>query len=198
MHRDFLLCTVCDLVFVPRSQQIDESAQKERYCQHNNRVDDPDYRAFLGRLYYALKPHLQEGAKGLDFGAGPGPALFAMMCEDGFDARMYDLFFHPDEAALTQTYDFITCTETVEHFADPLREFATLDRLMRPGGWLGVMTGMLQTWDDFASWHYHRDPTHINFFSLITMKWLAERHGWEWQSPRQNVVLFRKGWAEVN
>lgn len=190
--RDFLHCGVCDMVFVPRCQLISEDAQRERYLQHNNDVDDPDYRAFLGRLYYELKPYLSKRAKGLDYGAGPGPALVAMMREDGFDARMYDIFFHPDESALEDTYDFITCTETAEHFTDPAREFGRLEGMLKRPGWLGVMTGMLDDWSSFPSWHYHRDPTHVCFYSRKTMLWIANRYVWEAVFPRENVILFHK------
>lgn len=191
-YRDFVRCAACDMVFAPRCQQLDAAAQKARYLQHNNDVNDPDYRRFLGRLYYALKPYLKHGARGLDYGAGPGPALQRMMLEDGFEAAIYDLYFHPNAAALAQTYDFITCTETAEHFADPMGEFAALNGLLRRGGRLGVMTGMPESWDDFASWHYHRDPTHINFYSRATMEWIAKRHGWDADFPCRNVALFHK------
>ena len=192
-NRDFLYCNECDLVFVPRAQLLDAAGQKARYLQHNNEVDDPAYREFLGRMYYALRPHLNAGAKGLDYGAGPGPALQQMMIEDGFEASVYDIYFHPDTSALTVKYDFITCTETAEHFGDPRGEFDRFNGMLRRGGWLGVMTGMLQNWEDFSSWYYHRDPTHVNFFSHATMLWLAALYGWEERFPSQNVVLFRKG-----
>ena len=191
-YRDFLHCGECDMVFVPRTQLLDEYQQKARYLQHNNEVNDPAYREFLGRMYYELRPHLHPGAKGLDYGSGPGPALQQMMLEDGFEAYIYDIYFHPDETALTQTYDFVTCTETVEHFSDPRQEFERMGRLLRPNGWLGVMTGMLENWSKFPTWYYHRDPTHVNFFSVATMQWIAERYGWEPHFPRPNVVLFRK------
>ena len=143
-YRDFFRCGECDMVFVPRSQLLDPAGQKARYLEHNNDIDDPAYRDFLGRMYYALRPHLKPGARGLDYGAGPGPALQRMMIEDGFEAYTYDIFFYPDEAVLSTAYDFVTCTETAEHFDDPRREFDSLDGLMRSGGWLGVMTGMLE------------------------------------------------------
>ena len=190
--RDFLHCGECDLVFVPRAQQLSKAEQKARYLEHNNDVYDPAYRQFLGRLYFALKPHLEHGSLGLDYGAGPGPALQRMMLEDGFDARIYDIYFHPDASVLALKYDFITCTETAEHFAEPMCEFAAFDRLLAGGGWIGVMTGMLKSWDDFELWHYHRDPTHINFYSRATMRWIAERLGWRVCFPSQNVALFRK------
>ena len=135
---------------------------------------------------------LAPGAKGLDFGAGPGPALAMMMGEEGFNIHLYDPIFHPNASTLEQTYDFITCTETAEHLANPIREFQILDRMLRPLGWLGVMTGMLESWNAFAEWYYHRDPTHICFYSKCTMQWVANVFSWDIHFPRQNVVLFRK------
>ena len=191
-YRDFFQCGECDMVFVPRSQLLDAADQKARYLEHNNDIDDPAYRDFLGRMYYALRPHLKPRARGLDYGAGPGPALQQMMIEDGFEAYTYDIFFYPDEAILSTTYDFVTCTETAEHFDDPRREFDSLDGLMRSGGWLGVMTGMLEQWDEFPGWYYHRDPTHVNFFSKSTMQWIARHYNWGECFPRENVALFKK------
>lgn len=190
--RDFLHCEYCDLVFVPRAQLLDAAGQKARYLEHNNDVDDPEYRKFLRRMYDELRPHLRTGGKGLDYGAGPGPALQQMMLEDGFEAQVYDIYFHPDRTVLAQSYDFVTCTETVEHFDDPIGELERINGLLMPGGCLGVMTGMLESWDDFPDWYYHRDPTHVNFFSRETMRWIANRFCWTEQFPRDNVALFRK------
>lgn len=188
--RDFLHCDSCDLVFVPRRFFLNPDAEKARYLLHNNDTDDPDYRSFLGRLYYALKPFLKRGAKGLDYGAGPGPALLTMMREDGFDARMYDPYFCPDGDALEDSYDFITCTETAEHFRTPDADFERLNALLNRPGWLGVMTAMLDDWAEFPNWYYHRDPTHVCFYSRKTMEWIANHHSWKVSFPRPNVAIF--------
>ena len=190
--RDFFICGVCDMVFVPRSALISPEAQKARYLEHNNEVDDPSYREFLSRLYGPMKPYLRSGSTGLDYGAGPGPALAAMMREDGHEVSIYDPFFQPDENVLEDAYDFITCTETAEHFSEPALDFQRLDGLLKSGGWLGVMTGMLTDWSEFPGWYYHRDPTHVNFYSHETMQWLASRYGWHVIFPEQNVALFQK------
>ena len=191
-HREFDHCPECDIVFVPRRDHLDEAAQRERYLTHKNDTDDEGYRSFLSRLLDALRPHLRPGSTGLDYGAGTGPALAVMMREEGFGVRLYDPFFHPDESVLGQTFDFITCTETAEHFADPIREFQALHRMLRPAGWLGIMTGMLDSWDGFPDWYYHRDPTHICFYSKKTMEWIGEWLSWEVRFPRENVALFHK------
>ena len=148
-----------------RGFTLEREAQRQRYLTHNNDPGDPAYRGFLSRLFDELRPHLAGGASGLDYGAGPGPALAAMMGEEGFSVRVYDPFFYPDTSALEARYDFITCTETAEHFSRPREDFDRLDALLKPSGRLGVMTGMLDDWEEFPDWHYRLDPTHISFYS---------------------------------
>ena len=115
-----------------------------------------------------------------------------MMREDGFCVRGYDPHFCPNESALGDRYDFVTCTETAEHFVDPKTDFDILHGALLPGGWLGLMTSMPNDWDEFADWYYHRDPTHLCFYSADTMRWIARHYGYDVAFPRQNVVLFRK------
>ena len=67
-----------------------------------------------------------------------------MIEEDGHSAALYDPLFHPDESVLARTYDFITCTETVEHFATPRADFLRLNELLAPGAYLGIMTDILE------------------------------------------------------
>jgi SAM-dependent methyltransferase len=115
-----------------------------------------------------------------------------MLAAEGFSMALFDPFFYDDESVLESTYDFVTCTEVVEHLHQPARVFRQLEGLLKPGGWLGVMT-CFQTDDDrFANWHYRRDPTHVVFYRERTFAWLAERYGWHMEVPRKDVVLFRK------
>ena len=70
---------------------------------------------------------------------------------------------------------------------------AIIGGVLNPGGWLGVMTKWVGSHDDFVSWRYIRDPTHVAFYSPRTLRWIAER----WAAPvdfaGDNVALFRKG-----
>jgi taurine dioxygenase len=72
----------------------------------------------------------RRGRGGWIMAADPGPALAAMLREAGHEVALYDPFFAPDPAPLAAIYDFVTCTETAEHFHDPRAEFA---RLRGPG-----------------------------------------------------------------
>jgi SAM-dependent methyltransferase len=191
--RDYFRCPRCDLVFMDPVQRPDADAERAHYATHRNDAGDPRYRRFLDRLAAPLAQRLAPGASGLDYGCGPGPTLSLMLEEKGFRMRVHDPFFAPDPAALAATYDFITATEVVEHFFEPRQEFGLLDRLLRPGGWLGVMTEIMHEDRDLAAWRYARDPTHVSFYAPATLRWIAGQYGWHMEAPHPNVVLFRKG-----
>ena len=190
--RDYWRCERCVATFLDPGQHPPLAREVAEYDRHENDLHDPGYRRFLARLTDPLRPLLSETAQGLDFGCGPGPALVAMMAEHGFDMAAYDPIYAPDDRLLERRYDFITCTEVVEHLFQPADVFRLLDRMLKPGGWLGVMT-QFQTDDErFAGWHYRRDPTHVVFYREETFRWLAGEKHWSVQIPRKNVVLFHK------
>jgi len=190
--RDYWRCEACEARFLDPRQLPDPEDERAHYLLHENDPDDPRYRKFLSRLAGPLVEKLGAGKIGLDYGCGPGPALAAMLREAGHEMALYDLFFPPDPKALAQTYDFITCSETAEHFHHPVEEFDRLDAMLRPGGWLGVMT-CFQTDDArFANWHYRKDPTHVVFYREATCDVIAAQRGWSCEVPVKDVVLLRK------
>lgn len=185
-------CPECDLVSQWREQWPDAGTERSHYDTHENSPDDPGYRGFLARLARPLFDHLEAGATGLDYGCGPGPTLAVMAAEAGYRMANYDPLFARDEAVLQRQYDFITCTEAAEHFHDPAAEFSRMAGLLKPGGWLGLMTELHDEVEDFSGWWYHRDPTHVVFYSTMTLRWLAACHGWEIVSREGAVTLLRQ------
>jgi hypothetical protein len=173
-------------------QRLSSAAERAHYGTHENDPRDAGYRRFLSRLSVPLVERLHAGAEGLDYGSGPGPTLSLMLEEQGYAMQVFDPFFSPDASVLERTYDFITGTEVVEHFFSPREELDRMDRMLRPGGWLALMTEVLQEERAFSTWRYARDPTHVCFFAPATLQWIAEHYGWSLQSPQQNVVLFQK------
>lgn len=189
---DYWACDRCGARFLDPEQHPSRQDELATYLQHQNDPSDPRYRRFLAKLADPLLSRLAKGAAGLDYGCGPGPALAAILREAGHPVALYDPFFAPDTAALERRYDFVTCTETAEHFHRPAEEFARLMALVRPGGWLAVMT-CFQT-DDvrFAGWHYRKDPTHVVFYREETFRHLAHRNGWECEVPCKDVAILRR------
>jgi hypothetical protein len=192
-RRDYLRCNACALVYVPRAQHLDADEERRRYDQHNNDPADPAYRRFLSALCQPMIERLSAGAAGLDYGSGPGPTLSLMFEEAGHPMRIYDPFYADDRAALRQRYDFVTCSEVAEHFAEPGREWKRLIGLLKPGGRLGVMTSLLTPDIDFGRWYYKDDPTHVCFYAPETIAWLAARHRLQVEFLTPAVVLLLRG-----
>jgi 2-polyprenyl-3-methyl-5-hydroxy-6-metoxy-1,4-benzoquinol methylase len=115
-----------------------------------------------------------------------------MLKKDGFKVSLYDPFFYPDTNVLSLKYDFITCTETAEHFYNPFKEFNTLDKLLKPGGWLGIMTSFLTTHDMFENWYYRRDPTHVTFYAKKTFQVIASQRNWICEVQSKDIVFLQK------
>jgi len=179
-------------VFVPPEWYLSRDAEKAEYDLHQNDIGDPGYRVFLSRLMRPLTERLAPGARGLDFGCGPGPVLADMLREAGYEVALYDSFFVPDEAALDARYDFICATEVVEHLHHPGQELERLWSLLLPGGWMGIMTKLVRDRAAFDSWHYKNDPTHVCFFSEDTWYWWARRHGARLEIIGADVILLQR------
>ena len=185
-------CEECCLAFLSPEYRLDASQERSRYLLHQNDPKDLRYRSFLSRLTDHLLPKLHPGASGLDYGSGPGPTLSVMLKEQGFLMHDYDPFFSPETRPLQYQYDFVTCTETIEHFYYPDKQFQKLDQLMKKGGWLGIMTETFISDERFLKWHYHRDPTHVCFYKRETLAWIASKFEWRMEYPSKNIVLYQK------
>ena len=191
-HKIYWNCFYCGGKFLDKDYLLGDKNERQRYLEHNNKIDDPDYRSFLSRLAIPFKEKILPNSRGLGFGCGHGPALADMLKKDGFKVSLYDPFFYPDTNVLSLKYDFITCTETAEHFYNPFKEFNTLDKLLKPGGWLGIMTSFLTTDDMFENWYYRRDPTHVTFYAKKTFQVIASQRNWICEVQSKDIVFLQK------
>ena len=194
--REYRRCPACAATLLDARHRLGPAEERAVYEQHRNDPGDPGYRRFLSRLADPLLARLAAGClatgcRGLDYGCGPGPALAAILREAGHAVALYDPFFRPDPAPLADTYDFVTCTEVAEHFHRPAEEFDRLGRLLRPGGWLAVMTCFQADDARFAAWHYRRDPTHVVFYRAATFRRIAAQRGWRCEIPAKDVALLQ-------
>lgn len=191
-RREYLRCGNCGLVFVPSRYFLAPADEKACYDQHQNSPEDANYRRFLGRLFDPLVKQLSPGSRGLDFGCGPGPTLSLMLAEAAFPTAIYDPFYAPDPAVWRDRYDFVTASEVVEHLHRPMTDLQRLWSVLKPGGWLGIMTKRVLNRRAFAGWHYKNDPTHVAFFAEDTFLWLARRWSAELKIAGPDVVLLQK------
>ena len=191
-RRTYLFCATCHLVFVPPTYFVSPEEEKSTYDHHQNSPEDQEYRRFLSRLFLPMHDLLGPGKHGLDFGSGPGPTLSVMFKEAGYPMATYDHFYAHNPEVLTTSYDFITATEVVEHLHAPGRVLHQIWTLLKPGGYLGLMTKLVLDRKAFANWHYKNEPTHVCFFSRPTFEWLATQWQAELQFIGKDVIVFRK------
>jgi SAM-dependent methyltransferase len=190
--KNYHRCRACAATFLEPAEFLTAEVELAHYLTHQNDLDDQGYRAYLAKLANPLLARIQPNSKGLDFGCGPASALAAMLGEAGHTMSIYDPFFADDPACLGEVYDFVTCTETAEHFHYPDIEFKRLRGLVRPGGLLAVMT-IFQTDDAlFENWRYRHDPTHVVFYREQTFRYLAAKLGMTCDIIAKDVVFLTR------
>ena len=191
-YREYLKCSICDFVFVPKIYQLSEKDERARYDTHNNNPEDERYRNFLTQLLNPLQERIPKSSCGLDFGSGPGPTLSLMLEERGYSIDLYDKFYARNDTVFDRKYDFVTASEVVEHLRQPMVELSRLMTLLKSNGIFAIMTQILTPQVDFSQWYYKNDPSHIGFFSEKVLHYLAKKWQAELYVVSERVVMFRK------
>ena len=189
---DYWQCSLCKATMLDPIQFISSNKEKKHYLKHNNEINDTRYRIFLSNLIEPLKDKISIDDMGLDYGCGYAPALADILKKDGFNVELYDPFFFKNENIFCRKFNFITCSEVVEHFFKPYEEFNKIDSLLAKNSWLAIMTSFMTEDYLFKNWHYRRDPTHVVFYKKITFKIIASQRNWKINFPSENIVLFNK------
>lgn len=171
---NFFRCNDCKLVFKDPGVRAKTENEKQHYLKHKNESDNEEYQKYMLKMIEPLKKHLKKGDEGLDFGAGYSAVLEQMFRKLGYTCFSFDPLFCFEEKLLDREYDFITCSEAAEHFCDPFQEFQVLFKLLKSEGHLAIRTKFLPK-ENFKDWWYHRDPTHVVFYSEETFLYLAKK-----------------------
>lgn len=174
----YFQCKKCGFIFKDRHKILPSSDEFACYEGHENSIEDPRYVAFfLKFLTKAVFPFFN-GGEALDFGSGPEPVL-AQILRKYFRIKVdiYDKYYAPYPVFEEKEYDMILCTEVAEHLDDPQHYFALFSKHLKKEGMLSIMTLIKQQEQDFLSWHYMRETTHISFYTKESLEYLAEKNG---------------------
>lgn len=191
---DYDQCHHCGFTYKQPTYHKTPQEEQTEYNRHNNSFESVGYvKMFEDFIKDFINP-LHVTGKGLEFGSGPGPVLKELLHRKGFEMYDFDPYYNNNTEYLQHTYDLITSTEVVEHFADPMKEFTHLASLLKEGGYLAIMTSF-NTFnnEEFLKWWYRRDVTHIAFYRLQTMEFIAEQLGLKIHTHNnKNVIVFQK------
>jgi hypothetical protein len=171
--RDYYECEDCSLLFVRRDQLITEIEEKMRYELHENSESNESYRNYLTDIKQGVIDFLSPLQRGLDFGCGESLFMASLFEDDGIFVDSYDVFFHKNLNVFNHKYDFIILSEVIEHFRRPDHELSRLLKLLNPNGKIFIKTKLFDLdKDQFPSWYYKNDPTHIQFFTQKTLRFM--------------------------
>lgn len=185
-------CGPCDFVFKDPSARLGPAEEKSRYDSHRN--GDEGHLNFLRPVVELLAKSRPAPARGLDWGSGPVPALVGLLRKAGYEAEGYDPFFGPFSVP-AGLFDFITCTEAIEHFFEPAAELRAMAARLRGGGTLAIQTEIHRGSslpEFFENWYYARDPTHVSFFGERTFTDVFPRFGLHLRAREGRVWMFVK------
>lgn len=183
-------CMICDVVFVAPQYRLSEAEEKTRYDMHNNDYSEP-YIDFLSRLATPMLAQLSLRSTGLDFGSGRSQAMAEIFRQAGHTCDCYDIFYYPDTVLRPRHYDFLVASEVIEHLYEPQTVIEQWLALLKPQGFLGIMTGLRPPEADFPDWWYKNDPTHVMLFSAATFTYLQKKHGLTLLFADKGIFVFR-------
>lgn len=189
--RKFYHCNNCDLIFADKAFIPSPQKEKQRYDHHQNSMDDTAYIQFLNQALSPALNFLNPSHIGLDYGCGKNAVLSQLLAKHDIKCDNYDIFYFP--VLENKKYDFIFCTETAEHFSLPKKDFENIDAHLKNGGFLILMTEFWSNVSDFSNWYYVRDFTHISFYHLNTIKYIAQKFNMNIVfNDAKRVVIFIK------
>lgn len=186
----FLTCSNCYSVFLHPDHFLTPKEEEDRYLKHNHDVENPNYQNFVLPLVELVTKRFSPTHKGLDFGAGKGPIVSKLLSDKDFSIKQFDLYFWNDPHVLEETYDYIVCSEVIEHFRNPLEEFTKLRKLLKEGGALYCMTSIFDESIDFEKWYYKDDPTHVFFYHTKALEWIKDNFQYKEVQIDKNLISF--------
>lgn len=183
-------CGQCLGIFLDQACYICREAEKRRYQEHNNDINDSRYQKFVEPVVLKVQERFGPEHIGLDYGAGTGPVAAKLLRDKGYSVELYDPYFWNNPKVFQKKYDFIICCEVIEHFNAPAKEFKRLRPLLNPGGALFCMTDLYSDTVNFREWYYKNDPTHVFFYHRDTLIWIKLKIGFSSLKVNRRLVQF--------
>ena len=188
-------CNQCNHIWLDSTHYLKEVEESERYLLHNNNADNISYVNYLTRIYnecekYAPKSSLESGV--VDYGCCAEEVMVKVIEKSGYEGYGYDPLFNIVVPLNNLPVGVVIASESVEHFYNPLTEFKQIHSWLKPGGTLFIKTSLTDTVDDFGSWWYRKDPTHVQFFSRQSFQFIAETIGFRLLFAEKNTVVLEK------
>lgn len=191
---DYYQCPNCGFIQTEKPYWLEEA-----YKQSINDTDTGMLRRNITMSNFTallIIMYLNKNAKFLDYAGGYG--LFVRMMRDkGFDFYWHDLYTQNIfsigfEYNQNVKYEMVTSFESFEHFINPLEEF---DKMTQLSDNILISTTLIPNKKlKVSEWDYYgiEHGQHISFYSLESLKFIAEKNNMNLYTNHKNIHLFTK------
>lgn len=169
--RIFFKCENCTFIFVPSEYHISIEEELKRYELHNNTEENKGYLNFLEKVVNITNQYITPDSKILDFGCGKNAILCKILRKKGVNITPFDpLYNFP---LTSDKYDIIILCEVIEHCRNLLETIKIISSHLKENGIVIIRTRTYPLDRNICNWWYSEDITHINFFSIQALKYVA-------------------------
>lgn len=190
--KKYYKCQKCFSLMLDPLNYLSSEEEEARYRIHNNDIDDPSYQKFVAPIVKAVKDNYNINNLGLDYGAGPGPVATSLLEKEGYVLSLYDPYFHRYPQNLLKNYDYIICSEVIEHFHKPYEEFNRLNNILNKKGSIFCLTSLYDEYLDFRGWNYKNDETHVFFYHKRALEWIRDEFNFSDLEIEGNLIKLSK------
>lgn len=188
---NYVQCSNCTLVFVPRDILLSMEEEKARYELHDNSIANSGYVKYLSKIVDKIESLNLKKLNVLDFGSGKNAVLQKILSQKKIMCSSYDPVYNLGNSFLKSSYNVIVVCEVIEHVYDIYKELKLLFSLIENGGYIILRTELLLENLDFSSWWYKEDITHVNFFTHQSIEKLAEIIGGKIIDYEKNTIVIK-------
>ena len=194
LKKQYHSCQNCECIALDPTYYLTLEKENALYNNHNNSLENEGYVTMFEDFLDYFWDDLPSREKALDFGSGPTPVLSQLLQRRGVNVDCYDKFYQPQKVFENKRYNLITSTEVFEHLDNPLETLNVLAQHLKPQGYIALMTLFHDnSMENFWTWWYRRDPTHITFYTPKTMTILADRCGLNVvKTDEKRIILLQK------
>lgn len=192
----YYICHNCELIQLDKEFHLSNKKEKERYELHENTPENKGYTNYLNNIISnSVSPFLKPGDRVLDFGCGPEKTWAGLLSEKGYNVSTFDPYYDNNKEWIINSFDGITAIEVFEHIISPAQELGKLSNCLKTGNYLIIRTMLHNNnRDTFKKWWYKDDPTHVSFYSTVSINYICRKWNYELIQIKDNceIVLRKK------
>lgn len=188
----YFICDTCGAYIKNVKYYLTTEQEKCRYEEHHNDVNDLGYQKFTSPITNNILEKFSPKHLGLDYGCGTGPVISKMLQDKGYKVELFDPYFYPNQKYLDYRYDYIIACEVFEHFYHPKEEIERLIGLLKPNGYLYIMTHLYSSQIDFKKWYYRKDPTHVFIYTEKSISFIANKYSMYIERQSDRLIILKK------